>query len=155
MVRSREWIDTKHSEPIESDGSLYADSPRSRAAPELSPITKQNSRSNLDVLSGWSDGSHDRDGTFVKEFQTTFDSLIQASGNYIFSRFSSNSAIRHYGGLLSHFPELSHYHARGDNIEATVVLHAQAAPPEYSASPRPRARSHSSSKKIIVLAGKC
>jgi hypothetical protein len=44
--------------------------------PNFRTILKQSNSYNSAVLNGWASGFQDRDGKFVKEFQTTFDSQL-------------------------------------------------------------------------------
>lgn len=101
--------------------------PEAEQHPNFRSITKQNNQFNLDVLSGWADGFQDRDGKFVKEFQTTFDSSFWEL--YLF-------AVLKQLGMTVDFsvtsPDFLITTPVAFNIEATVALHARGAPPEYS-----------------------
>jgi len=44
--------------------------------PNFCSIIKANNNWNLDVLNNWASGFVDRDGKFVKEFQSTFNSCF-------------------------------------------------------------------------------
>jgi hypothetical protein len=78
-----------------------------------------------DVLMDWAKGFQDRDGKFVKEFQTSFNSsfwelylfavLKQMHLTVDFSRPAPDFFVREHGGF---------------NIEATVALNAQDVMPE-------------------------
>lgn len=91
-------------------------------------IVKQNNPYNADVLNGWASGFHDRDGKFIKEFQSTFDSSFWEL--YLFA------VLKHFGMQVDFSvpsPDFLVTTNGGMNIEATVALHAQGAPPEYAA----------------------
>src|SRR3954451_22021577 len=95
--------------------------------PNFRTISKQNNQFNCDVVNDWANGFQDRDGKFVKEFQTTFDSsfwelylfavLKQLGMQVDFSVPSPDFLVKTHGGI---------------NIEASVALHAQGAPPEHN-----------------------
>lgn len=90
-------------------------------------IVQQNNRYNVDVLNQWADGFLDRDGKFVKEFQTTFDSSFWEL--YLFA------VLKHYGMQVDFSvssPDFFVTNNGGMNIEAAVALHAQGMPPEHS-----------------------
>jgi hypothetical protein len=59
--------------------------------PNFRTISKQSNQFNLDVVNGWASGFQDRDGKFVKEFQTTFDSSFWELS------FRGPEAVRHAG----------------------------------------------------------
>ncbi len=48
--------------------------PRERFHPAFERVFLNGTENDRNVLKGWSDGFIDRDGKFVQEFQTTFDS---------------------------------------------------------------------------------
>ncbi|WP_347279149.1 glycosaminoglycan attachment site [Plasticicumulans sp.] len=81
---------------------------------------------NMDVLQDWARGFVDRDGKFVEEFQTTFNSSFWEL--YLFA------VLKKYGMSVD-FSQ-----ARPDfcipslrlNIEATIASHAQGAEPEFA-----------------------
>ena len=93
--------------------------------PNFRMIARYRNTFNCEVLNEWARGFKDRDGKFVKEFQTTFDSCFWEL--YLFAvmkhfelevDFSINSpdfVIRNHGGM---------------NVEATVASHPQGAIPE-------------------------
>ena len=95
--------------------------------PNFRTVSKQHNQFNYDVVNDWANGFQDRDGKFVKEFQTTFDSsfwelylfavLKQLGMQVDFSVPSPDFLVTTHGGM---------------NIEASVALHAQGAPPEHS-----------------------
>jgi hypothetical protein len=104
--------------PVVSEGDQH---------PNFRSITKQNNRFNLDVLNEWASGFQDRDGKFVKEFQTTFDSSFWEL--YLFA------VLKQYGlqADFSHAsPDFCVSSSGGLNIEAVVALHAHNTPPEHS-----------------------
>ena len=100
--------------------------------PNFRIIRKYPNPFNCEVLNEWARGFKDRDGKFVKEFQTTFDSSFWEL--YLFAvlkhfhlevDFSFNApdfAITNYGGI---------------NVEATVASHAQGSAPESVKSGAP------------------
>ena len=81
---------------------------------------------NLDVINDWANGFVDRDGKFVKEFQTTFNSSFWEL--YLFA------VLKKYGMQVDFskarpdfcFPDL------GLNIEATIASHSHDAQPEHA-----------------------
>jgi hypothetical protein len=90
-------------------------------------ILKQGNQFNCDVLNGWASGFKDRDGKFVKEFQTTFDSSFWEL--YLFA------VLKHFGldvDFSVPSPDFFVTTNGGMNIEATVALHAQGSPPEHT-----------------------
>src|SRR5712692_4386661 len=104
--------------PVVSEGDQH---------PNFRSITKQNNRFNLDVLNEWASGFQDRDGKFVKEFQTTFDSSFWEL--YLFA------VLKQYGlqADFSHAsPDFCVSSNDGLNIEAVVALHAHNTPLEHS-----------------------
>jgi hypothetical protein len=77
-------------------------------------------------LNEWVRGFEDRDGKFVKEFQTTFDSSFWEL--YLFA------VLKHFRlGVDFSFrsPDFFVTDHGGVNIEATVASHAQGSPPEH------------------------
>ncbi len=95
--------------------------------PNFRTITKHNNQFNFDVVNEWASGFQDRDGKFVKEFQTTFDSSFWEL--YVFA------ALKQLGMEVDFSvpsPDFSVTTGGGMNLEATVALHAQGAPPEHS-----------------------
>ncbi len=95
--------------------------------PNFRSISKFANKFNFDVVNDWAGGFQDRDGKFVKEFQTTFDSSFWEL--YLF-------AVLKYFGLNVDFsvpsPDFFVTNDGGMNLEATVALHAQDSPPEYA-----------------------
>jgi hypothetical protein len=95
-------------------------------------IWKQANGFNCDVLNEWARGFRDRDGKFVTEFQTTFDSsfwelylyavLKQLKLDVDFSFASPDFVVTNHAGI---------------NIEATVASNAQGSSPEYQQSGAP------------------
>src|SRR6516225_6808307 len=57
--------------------------------PNFRTISKQGNTFNFDVVNEWAIGFQDRDGKFVKEFQTTFDSSFWEL--YLFA------VLKHFG----------------------------------------------------------
>lgn len=95
--------------------------------PNFRTLLKQDNQFNCDVLNGWASGFQDRDGKFVKEFQTTFDSSFWEL--YLFA------VLKHFGMSVDFSvpsPDFFVTTNGGMNIEATVALHAQGLPPEYA-----------------------
>jgi hypothetical protein len=90
-------------------------------------VYRQRNKLNYDVVNGWASGFHDRDGKFVKEFQTAFDSSFWEL--YLF-------AVLKQFGLKVDFsvssPDFFVTNDGGMNLEATVALHAHDAPPEHA-----------------------
>jgi hypothetical protein len=94
--------------------------------PYFRSIWKQANGFNCDVLNEWARSFKDRDGKFVTEFQTTFDSsfwefylyavLKQLKLDVDFSFASPDFVVANHGGI---------------NIEATVASHAQSASPKH------------------------
>jgi hypothetical protein len=92
----------------------------------ISSISQTANGFDCDVLMDWARGFEDRDGKFVKEFQTTFNSsfwelyvfaVLKSRGLKVdFSYPSPDFVISDHGGL---------------NIEAAVALHAQGGTPEH------------------------
>ena len=83
---------------------------------------------NEQVLSDWADGFVDRDGKFVKEFQTSFDSS--------FWELYLHGVLKELGAKVdfSHSsPDFCISAPFRFNIEATVALHAQGGEPATSA----------------------
>src|SRR3954466_15397404 len=96
--------------------------------PNFRTISKQNNQFNCDVVNEWANGFQDRDGKFVKEFQTTFDSSFWEL--YVFA------VLKQFGRQVDFSvvsPDFYIPTGTGMNVEATVALHARGAPPEYSA----------------------
>lgn len=95
--------------------------------PNFRNISKQANTFNCDVINEWATGFQDRDGKFVKEFQTTFDSSFWEL--YLFA------VLKQYGMRVNFAvpsPDFLVTTPGGMNIEATVALHAQGAPAEHS-----------------------
>jgi hypothetical protein len=94
--------------------------------PNFRTITQVANGFDGDVLMDWARGFEDRDGKFVKEFQTTFNSSFWEL--YIFAVLKSR-------GLTVDFsyasPDFVIPGQGGLNIEATVALHAQDGIPEH------------------------
>lgn len=95
--------------------------------PNFRSVYQQGNEFNYDVVNDWASGFQDRDGKFVKEFQTTFDSSFWEL--YLFA------VLKHFGLKVDFSvssPDFFVTNDGGMNLEATVALHAQDAPPEYA-----------------------
>lgn len=95
--------------------------------PNFRTVYQQGNKFNYDVVNDWANGFQDRDGKFVKEFQTTFDSSFWEL--YLFA------VLKHFGlhvDFSVSSPDFFVTNDGGINLEATVALHAQNAPPEYA-----------------------
>lgn len=81
----------------------------------------------MDVLNEWAHGFADRDGKFVREFQTTFNTCFWEL--YIFAVLKKMGKDVDFSKVRPDFcvPKLNL------NIEATVALHAHHAEPEHMA----------------------
>jgi hypothetical protein len=89
-------------------------------------ICAQKNGYNWDVLNDWTRGFKDRDGKFVYEFQTTFDTCFWEL--YVFAvlkQYKLTVDFRHPA------PDFFVTDNGGFNVEATVALHAKDATPEY------------------------
>jgi hypothetical protein len=94
--------------------------------PNFRNIHKQPNGFNCDVLNDWARGFQDRDGKFVKEFQTTFDSSFWEL--YLFA------VLKHLhleGDFSVSSPDFYVTNIGGVNIEATVASHGLGATPEF------------------------
>jgi hypothetical protein len=80
----------------------------------------------LDVLNDWARGFVDRDGKFVTEFQTTFNSS--------FWELYLNAVLKKYGMPVDFTKARPDFclPSKGFNIEATVASNAQASVPEHA-----------------------
>lgn len=104
--------------PIVSESELH---------PNFRSVLQQGNKFNFDVVNEWASGFQDRDGKFVKEFQTTFDSSFWELYLY--------AVLKHFGQQVDFSvasPDFFVPANGGMNLEATVALHAQGAPPEYA-----------------------
>jgi hypothetical protein len=100
--------------------------------PNFRTITKYANTFNCDVLNEWAPGFEDRDGKFVKEFQTTFDSSFWEL--YLFA------ALKHFHlevDFSFNAPDFVITNHGGINVEATVASHAQGSTPESVQSGAP------------------
>lgn len=81
---------------------------------------------NLDVLNDWATGFVDRDGKFVEEFQTTFNSSFWEL--YLFA------VLKKFGMQVDFSKERPDFciPSMNLNVEATIASHAQGAEPEYA-----------------------
>ncbi|MBN9306925.1 MAG: hypothetical protein BGO82_05515 [Devosia sp. 67-54] len=106
--------------------------PEDRQHPNFKRIGVERNGYNCDVLNDWARGFPDRDGKFVREFQTTFDSSFWEL--YLFA------GLKQYGFAMdfSHpAPDFSVTDGGGFNIEATIASHAQGSPPEHAKEGHP------------------
>ena len=89
--------------------------------PNFRNIMKIRNGFNLDVINDWAKGFVDRDGKFVMEFQTTFDSCFWEL--YLFSVLKKYEMQVDFSKESPDFciPQL------GLNIEATVASHSYGA----------------------------
>jgi hypothetical protein len=95
--------------------------------PNFRSVCQQGNKYNNAVVDDWANGFQDRDGKFVKEFQTTFDSSFWEL--YLFA------VLKHFGlnvDFSVSSPDFLVTNDGGMNLEATVALHAQNAPPEHA-----------------------
>ncbi len=95
--------------------------------PNFRSVSKRANQFDFDVVNDWASGFHDRDGKFVKEFQTTFDSSFWEL--YLFA------VLKHFGLKVDFSvpsPDFFISSDGGMNLEATVALHAQGSSPEYA-----------------------
>jgi hypothetical protein len=100
--------------------------------PNFRTISKYTNTFNQDVLNEWAGGFKDRDGKFVKEFQTTFDSSFWEL--YLFAVMKHFHLEVDFSFSAPDFVITNH---GGINIEATVASHAQGSPPESVQSGAP------------------
>ena len=94
--------------------------------PNFRSICAQQNGYNCDVLNEWARGFKDRDGKFVYEFQTTFNTCFWEL--YVFA------VLKQYKVTvdISHpAPDFFITDNDGFNVEATVALHAKDATPEF------------------------
>jgi hypothetical protein len=95
-------------------------------------ITKYANTFNEAVLNEWARGFKDRDGKFVKEFQTTFDSSFWEL--YLFAVMKHFHLDVDFSFSAPDFVITNH---SGMNVEATVASHAQGSTPESVKSGAP------------------
>jgi hypothetical protein len=100
--------------------------------PYFRSIWKQANGFNCDVLNEWARGSKDRDGKFVKEFQTTFDSSFWEL--YLFAVMKQFQLEVDFSFTSPDFFITNH---DGIDLEATVASHAQGSSPEHAQSGAP------------------
>src|SRR5271156_4328540 len=100
--------------------------------PNFRSIWKQANGFNCDVLNEWARGFKDRDGKFVKEFQTTFDSSFWEL--YLFAAMKQLQLEVDFSFNAPDFVITDH---GGINVEATVASHAQGSIPESVQSGAP------------------
>jgi hypothetical protein len=100
--------------------------------PNFRMITKYANTFNQGVLNEWALGFKDRDGKFVKEFQTTFDSSFWEL--YLFA------VMKHFHlevDFSFNAPDFVIENRGSMNVEATVASHAQGSTPESVQSGAP------------------
>ncbi|WP_326543684.1 glycosaminoglycan attachment site [Pseudorhodoferax sp.] len=97
-----------------------------RLHPNLRSILSTGNVYNMDVLQDWARGFVDRDGKFVEEFQTTFNSSFWEL--YLFAVLKKYGMSVDFSQARPDFciPSL------GLNIEATIASNAQGAEPEFA-----------------------
>jgi hypothetical protein len=100
--------------------------------PNFRMITRYGNTFNCDVLNEWARGFKDRDGKFVKEFQTTFDSSFWEL--YLFAVMKHFQLEVDFSFSAPDFVITNH---GGINVEATVASHAQGSIPESVQSGAP------------------
>jgi hypothetical protein len=100
--------------------------------PNFRTILKYPNEFNCDVLNEWMLGFKDRDGKFVKEFQTTFDSSFWEL--YLFAVLKHFQLTVDFSFPAPDFVVTDH---GGMNIEATVASHAQRSSPEHEKAGAP------------------
>src|ERR1700691_4059842 len=88
--------------------------------PYLRSLWKQANGFNCDVQNEWARGFKDRDGKFVKEFQTTFDSSFWEL--YLFAIIKQFQLEVDFSFTSPDFFITNH---DGMNVEATVASHAR------------------------------
>lgn len=95
---------------------------------------KPNAAGVREVVSGWADGFVDRDGKFVEEFQTTYNSSFWEL--YLFA------VLKHLGIKIDFSYEAPDFVAADHQfaIEATIASHAQDDVPEWEKDIRGRDR---------------
>lgn len=96
-----------------------------RLHPNLRSILRGGNVYNMDVLQDWARGFVDRDGKFINEFQTTFNSSFWEL--YLFAVLKKYGMAVDFSQARPDFciPSL------GLNIEATIASHAEGADPEF------------------------
>ena len=106
----------------------------SRFHPAFSNVKTLYNRYEEEVLEQWAEGFVDRDGKFVTEFQTTFDSS--------FWELYLNAVLKDLGCTIDfsfHRPDFCITEPFPFSIEATVALHVSGAEPATAAAPAPEA----------------
>jgi hypothetical protein len=96
--------------------------PPTRFHPAFSHILQRKNEYDREVLEQWAEGFVDRDGKFVTEFQTTFDSS--------FWEIYLNALFRELGfrcDFTKSRPDFCIEHPLAFNVEATVALNARGA----------------------------
>lgn len=98
----------------------------------------------MDVINDWARGFIDRDGKFVEEFQTTFNSS--------FWELYIHAVIKKYGWAVDFSVERPDFYipSLGINIEATIASNARDAKPEHDWSEPPPSDLNAFNMKSIV-----
>jgi hypothetical protein len=100
----------------------------SRQHPNFRNLLRIRNGYTLDVINDWARGFEDRDGKFVQEFQTTFNSSFWEL--YLFAMLKRFSLRVDFSTPRPDF----HISSRNFNIEAVIASHAMGAEPEYDRS---------------------
>jgi len=111
----------------ESDVNLFKPVvPTAQHHPNFRNLLRMGNGFTLDVLTDWAKGFVDRDGKFVTEFQTTFNSS--------FWELYLHAVLKKYGIPVDFTKARPDFclPSNGFNIEATVASNAQDFPPEHS-----------------------
>lgn len=99
--------------------------PRQSLHPNFVSTLRPGSASIRQVLAQWADGFVDRDGKFVKEFQTTYNSAFWEL--YLYAVFKSLGVRIDFSHDAPDFVATDYPFA----VEATIASHAQADTPEW------------------------
>ncbi len=94
--------------------------------PNFRAMMLQGNGYSCDVINDWARGFEDRDGKFVKEFQTTFNSSFWEI--YVFAVLKKYGLSVDFSYARPDFCLPAH----GFNIEAAVALHPDGGDPEYA-----------------------
>lgn len=117
MVEGLEETDVNLFEPVV---------PAAQHHPNFRNLVRMGNGFALDVLNDWAQGFIDRDGKFVTEFQTTFNSSFWELYLY--------AVLKKYGMPVDFTKARPDFclPSKGINIEATVASNAQGSAPEHS-----------------------
>src|SRR5215471_5847470 len=99
--------------------------PAEKLHPNFANVIKMENQHNLAVLQQWAEGFVDRDGKFVREFQTTFNSS--------FWELYLHALLKGLGCAIDFSHRAPDFVVTGPvpfNIEATIASNAQGALPE-------------------------